>query len=209
MGGLVEGQERNFRHLTIAVLYASLYVRQRLITATTFEVWHQYHFSELYQRAFIPGTFFGMQQQAAAATFSLKEARDATKWTDVLQNILEPFVMSARSPNPPLPDAIEISTFEKDLAACVRDEQSLFVYAANRWHGVEAGLNQLLQRVYYSTDNEPSAWLLSRRVSLFRTAMIPILSTIMLRKLEKRRRARWDPAAKKDRGYVPPIKVDA
>ena len=37
------------------------------------------------QDAFKPGTFFGMHQSVAAATFSLKEARDATEWEDLLK----------------------------------------------------------------------------------------------------------------------------
>jgi hypothetical protein len=37
------------------------------------------------QDAFKPGTFFGMHQSVAAATFSLKEARDATEWENLLK----------------------------------------------------------------------------------------------------------------------------
>ena len=51
-----------------------------------------------------------MRQSAAAATFSLKEARDATEWEGLLKDLIAPFVTLARSPPTPMPDAMQVST---------------------------------------------------------------------------------------------------
>ena len=53
------------------------------------------------QDAFKPGTFFGMHQSVAAATFSLKEARDATEWENLLK--VSAAHSDALSLDPPMP----------------------------------------------------------------------------------------------------------
>ena len=129
------GEERNFRHLAIAIFYASLYVRDRLSAALTPERWHMHNFQvcsrfscgsprlpplyshvvlcrlrkqELYQNTYERSTFFGIHLQEAASTFSIREPRDATNWQSILLDTIEPFVSLALDPPVPLPDAMQV-----------------------------------------------------------------------------------------------------
>ena len=47
-----------------------------------------------------------------------------------------------------------------------------------RWRGVGAGIDRLLQSAIFCTQGEPSAWLVNRRLTLFRDAMVPILNRL-------------------------------
>ena len=71
-----------------------------------------------------------------------------------------------------------MANFERDLLQSVHDERTLFLFATRRWGGIGEGLAHLLQQVVYYTDGEPSAWLMSRRIELFRAAMVLILRKI-------------------------------
>ena len=83
------------------------------------------------QDAFKPGTFFGMHQSVAAATFSLKEARDATEWEDLLK--VSAAHSDALSLDPLMPPPLPKAGPDRPL----RDARAL---AADAYAGRHAGI---------------------------------------------------------------------
>ena len=177
------GIDGNFRYRVIAILYASLYIRQQVDGSQhsiNFEAWHIHKFRLLYAETYSAGTFFGMSQPEASAVFNLNEGSSASEWTRLIREKLNPFIEIVHEKS--ADDALQlsrISEFERRVAEHVDSEQTLFMFAARNWKSVNKGLDMLLMTLKYNVLHDPSAQLLRYRASRFEIEMRPVLRKLI------------------------------
>ena len=178
------GVTGNFRFRVIAILYASLYIRHQIEDVdhdTNFESWHIHRFRSLYSKTYGAGTFFGMSQPEAAATYTLVEGARVSEWIKTIGERICPFIeiMQQAAQAEDVTRLPRITDLERQIEEHVRDEQTLFVFAARHWKNVETGLRLLLGPLMYNVKTDPSARMLRYRASKFEAEMRPILRKLI------------------------------